>query len=232
MSTVDVYTIRLEADAARLEELWRILSPAEQQRASRYLFAHHRRQFIVCRGTVRQILSRYVTMDPARIDFFYNRYGKPSLPDSVVRFNVSRSGDWAMLAATTDCETGLDLERIDSRFAREQVPEHFFSPLEVKQLRGLAPAEQTAAFFRCWTRKEAYIKALGFGLALPLHSFDVSLTPDDPPELFRGASNWSVQDLPAPAGYAAAIVAAAPDFQVALYPVTAAAGVQEGMVAT
>jgi 4'-phosphopantetheinyl transferase len=121
-------------------------------------------------------------------------------------------------AVTRGGEVGIDIERADPRFAQEQIPERFFSPGEVAQLRSLPAHQQTAAFFRCWTRKEAYIKARGLGLALALDSFDVSLGPNDPPAFLRGVGDWSVQDLPlrdlgVPAGYAAAIVAEGPAFR-------------------
>jgi 4'-phosphopantetheinyl transferase len=216
MGVVNVYTIRLHADAARQDYLREILSPEERERALRFRFAEHRKQSIICRGTLREILSQYLEADPARLHFVYNPYGKPSLCDSDVRFSVSHSGEWAMLAVTDGCETGIDIERIDPRFARERIPERFFSPREVKQLRALPASQQIAAFFRCWTRKEAYIKARGLGLALPLDSFDVSLGPDDSPELLRGAGNCSLQDLNAPSGYAAAVVAEGPNLSVSV----------------
>jgi 4'-phosphopantetheinyl transferase len=216
MVSVDVYQVRLEADTARLESLFEILAPDERERAARFRFEVHRRQFIVCRGTLREILARYLELNPARIALVYNRHGKPGLRDSDVRFNVSHSGGWALQAVTRDCEVGIDIERMDARFARDQIPERFFSPRETAQLRALPTEQQTAAFFRCWTRKEAYIKARGLGLALPLDSFDVSLGPDDPPALLRGG-DWSVQDFPvqdlnATPGYAAAVVAEGPNF--------------------
>ena len=132
-----------------------------------------------------------------------------------------------MQAVTRGVEVGIDIERMDPRFASEQIPEQFFSPREVAQLRALPEDQQTAAFFRCWTRKEAYIKARGLGLALALDSFDVSLGPDDPPVLMR-AGDWSVQDLSAggfggdfnvPAGFAAAVVAEGPAFRALACPV-------------
>jgi hypothetical protein len=104
MVAVDIYTIRLDADVARQDYLLKILSPEERERASRFHFAAHRRQSIICRGTLREILSRYLQSDPARVHFVYNRYGKPSLCDSDVRFNVSHSGEWAVLAVTAGCE--------------------------------------------------------------------------------------------------------------------------------
>src|SRR5580692_3450771 len=191
MMAVDIYSVRLEADAARLDSLYEILAPQERERAARFRFAEHRRHFIICRGTLREILSRYLDQSPSRINFVYNRHGKPGLRDSDVRFNVSHSGGWALQAVTRDCEVGVDIERVDARFISEQIPERFFSPREVAQLRALPAHQQTAAFFRCWTRKEAYIKARGLGLALSLDSFDVSLGPDDPPALLC-AGDWSV----------------------------------------
>jgi 4'-phosphopantetheinyl transferase len=221
MAAIDIYTVRLEADAARLDSLYEILDPQERERAARFRFAEHRRHFIVCRGTLREILSIYAEQHPSRITFIYNRYGKPSLRDSDVRFNVSHSGGWALQAVSRDADVGVDIERVDPRFASDQIPERFFSPREVAQLRGLPKDQQTAAFFRCWTRKEAYIKARGLGLALALDSFDVSLAPNDPPTLAR-AGDWSVQDLDAPSGYAAAAVAAGPVFKTVSCPLPAA----------
>jgi 4'-phosphopantetheinyl transferase len=212
---VDVYTLSLDADAARLDQLYEILSPEERERARRFHFAEHRRQSILCRGTLRETLARYLHRNPAAIAFAYNRYGKPYVRGADIRFNLSHSGAWAMLAVTRDREVGVDIERIDPRFAQDQIPEQFFSPREVEQLRSLPQREQTAAFFRCWTCKEAYIKARGLGLSLPLDSFDVSLRPDDPPALLR-AGNWSIQNLEAPSGYAAAIVAEGGEFNVSI----------------
>jgi 4'-phosphopantetheinyl transferase len=222
MVAVDIYTVRLEADAARLDSLYEILAPQERERAARFRFAEHRRHFIVCRGTLREILSPYLGLKPARIAFAYNAHGKPRLCDSDVRlpdvrFNVSHSGGWALQAVTRGRDVGVDIERMDARFANDQIPERFFSPREVAHLRALPAVRQTEAFFRCWTRKEAYIKARGLGLALPLDSFDVSLSPGDPPVLLR-AGDWSVQDFDAPPGYAAAVVAEGPVFSAVSCP--------------
>jgi 4'-phosphopantetheinyl transferase len=214
VDVVDVYTISLEADAARLDHFYEMLAPEERERSLRFRFAEHRRQFIVCRGALREALAGYVEQSPALLRFDCNRYGKPALSGEDIRFNLSHSGVWAMLAVS-DREVGIDIERIEPRFMQDQIPERFFSAREVTELRSLPRCEQTAAFFRCWTRKEAYIKARGLGLALPLDSFDVSLRPDDPPALLR-AGNWSIQNLEAPSGYAAAIVAEGGAFNVSV----------------
>jgi 4'-phosphopantetheinyl transferase len=165
---------------------------------------------------LREILSGYLETTPAQVRFSYNAYGKPAVQDSRVRFNVSHSGGWALFAVTERREVGIDIERIDARVAQEQIPERFFSAWEAAQLRALPVAQQTDAFFRCWTRKEAYIKARGLGLSLPLDSFDVSLAPGEPAALLRGAGNYALQELPAPEGFAAAIAAEGTDWEVTL----------------
>lgn len=213
---VDVYTLPLEADPAQLDRWYEILSREERDRARRFRFAEHRRQSIICRGSLREILGSYLDREPSRILFSYNRYGKPYVAGSDIFFNLSHSGAWATLAVSAGVEIGIDIERVDPRFAREQVPERFFSPREVARLRALPASQQTAAFFRCWTRKEAYVKARGTGLSLALDSFDVTLMPGEPAAFLRGAGDWSIQDLPAPAGYAAAIVAQGSEFTVSL----------------
>lgn len=207
MALIDVYTIPLKADPARADSLQELLSPAERDRFSRFRFALHRRQAVVCRGTLREILSRYLDLGPAHICLAYNRFGKPYIAGSQVRFNVSHSGDWAMIAVSIGAETGIDIERIEPRFAQERIPDRFFSQREAARLRALPESQQTEAFFRCWTRKEAYIKARGLGMALSLDSFDVSFAPGEPAAFLGGADGWAVENLDAPSGYAAAVVA-------------------------
>ena len=169
-SAVNIYSARLELGAARLEALHAILSPEERERAARFHFPEHQKHFIGCRGILREILSGFLEIPPARLRFTYNAYGKPAVEDATLRFNVSHSGGWAMFAVTRAREVGIDIERINERTAIELIPERFFSPWETAQLRGLPQGQRTEAFFRCWTRKEAYIKACGLGLSLPLDS--------------------------------------------------------------
>jgi len=214
MAAVDVYSASLEPGATRLDCLFDTLSTEERQRAGRFRFVEHRRHYIACRGMLREILATYLDVFPSQIRFAYNAYGKPVVPGSDVRFNVSHSDGWAMFAVTRGRDVGIDIERIEERFMQDQIPERFFSPREVETLRGSPPEQQTDAFFRCWTRKEAYIKARGLGLALPLDSFDVSLRPDEPAALLRGAGNWSVKELPAPDGFQAAVVSEGWDWRV------------------
>jgi 4'-phosphopantetheinyl transferase len=216
MIAVDVYSASLELDASRLDFLYETLSVEERERAARFRFAEDRRHYIACRGMLREILARSLDVFPSRVQFAYNRYGKPAVRGSDVRFNVSHSAGWAMFAVARGREVGIDVERVEERFVREQIPERFFSPLEVETLRGLPVGQQTEAFFRCWTRKEAYIKARGLGLALALDSFDVSLRADEPAALLRGAGNWSVKEVAAPCGFKAAVVCEGFDWNVVL----------------
>ncbi|HEY4363471.1 MAG TPA: 4'-phosphopantetheinyl transferase superfamily protein [Bryobacteraceae bacterium] len=215
-AAVDIYSASLETDPTRLDLLYGSLSDEERERAGRFRFAEHRRHYIACRGMLREVLAPYLDVSPPHLKFEYNYYGKPTLRGTDVRFNVSHSEGWAMFAVTRGREVGVDVEFVDERFVREQIPERFFSPREVRALRSLPAAQQTDAFFRCWTRKEAYIKARGLGLALALDSFDVSLQPQEPAELLRGGGNWSLQELQAPEGFQAAVASEGWDWRVVL----------------
>jgi 4'-phosphopantetheinyl transferase len=203
---VDIYCFALDEIVAHADA---ILSAEEQTRAVQFRFARDRRRFINCRAKVRTILARYLAphlaMDAVQIKFRYNEFGKPSVDG--MHFNVSHSHDVAMMAVSRSREVGIDVQRVDTSFANENVPERFFSPREVAALRELPSTQQLNAFFRCWTRKEAYVKARGMGLSLALNSFDVTLAPGEPPRFLRGADDWSVESLSPIPGYAAAVVA-------------------------
>jgi 4'-phosphopantetheinyl transferase len=194
MTDLEIHVFSLDGDARRLAG---ILTPDELERAARFRFDRDRNRYIVCRGTLRELLG-------ARAPFVYGPYGKPRLEGSDVRFNVSHSHGLGMIAIARGREVGCDIERVDPSFADEKIPEQFFSPHEVAALRALPESEQCAAFFRCWTRKEAFIKACGMGLSLPLDSFDVTL--GERAALLRGAEGWSLHSVDAPEGYATAVV--------------------------
>lgn len=182
------------------EKFAALLSSEERERAARFRFDRDRNRFIVCRGTLRQRLGL-----KSHVRLIQGLFGKPMLAGSDIRFNVSHSHDMGMIAITRGREVGCDIERVDPSFADENIPERFFSPREVRALRALPAADQCDAFFRCWTRKEAYIKACGLGMSLTLDSFDVTLEPDRPAALLRGEDGWSLKAADAPKGYAAAI---------------------------
>lgn len=207
---VHVWRACLDRDTSYVQSLRQILSADEQARARRSYFEKDRKHFIVARGLLRIILSRYLDMEPSQLHFCYNPNGKPSLgitsDEETLNFNVSHSCGLALYAVTRGREVGIDLERIRADFACEQIAERFFSSQENAMLRAL-PAKRVKhkAFFNCWTRKEAYIKARGEGLSLPLDQFDVSLAPGGPAMLLntredpQEVSRWSLQELiPAP----------------------------------
>jgi 4'-phosphopantetheinyl transferase len=216
-SVVHVWRVSLEAWAPHVETLRSCLSADETARAARFRFARDYTHFVVARGLLRAMLGAYLGLRPGEVHFRYGPHGKPSLADGLrparLRFNVTHSGGLALVAVALDREVGVDLEQIRPLPDMEEVARRFFSPVEWDTLRGLPAAEQPGAFFACWTRKEAYIKARGEGLSRRLDSFDVSLAPGVPAQLLavRGDAEeeqrWSLRDLDAGPGFAAALAA-------------------------
>jgi 4'-phosphopantetheinyl transferase len=181
---VEAHYFSLDVDAARLRELDGFLSWEERERASRFRFDRDRNRFLACRGLLRELLG---TREP----FVYGAFGKPHLKGSEIRFNVSHSHGMAMIAIARGRDVGCDIEWIDPSFVDDNIAERFFSPAEVAALRALPASDQCATFFRCWTRREAHIKACGAGFGVPLI-----------------AEGWSFHDVSAPEGFAAALVLA------------------------
>jgi 4'-phosphopantetheinyl transferase len=212
--TVDAHCVDLDVADLDVAGFYDTLNAKERERAALFRFERDRRRYILRRGKLRELLSDYLDCAPARICFAYNSLGKPSVAGGDLRFNVSHSHGTALFVFARGVEVGCDIERRDPRFVCDQIPERFFSPLEVQTLRSLPASSQTQAFFNCWTRKEAYIKARGYGLSLPLDSFDVSLAPDEPVLLLRGCDGWSVQPCEPAPDYQAAIVAEGADWQL------------------
>lgn len=211
---VHVWRIELEQPDELLRKFRTMLDTDELERAARFHFEKHWRHFIAGRGFLRDVLSRYLNARPEALRFSYGAYGKPALAGEhehhVLRFNMSHSHNVALLAITEEKQLGVDVEYIRSDFASEDIARRFFSRLEVECFNGLAREDQVGAFFRCWTRKEAFIKATGKGLSQPLEAFDVTLAPALPAALLRveddDASRWSISDLDAGTDYAAALV--------------------------
>jgi len=212
---VHVWRASLDQPPSQVESLFQILSADERARAACFYFQRDREHFIVARAALRMILGRYLDAEPRLLRFRVSHYGKPSLADEygdgAIRFNLSHSGRLALYAIARNRELGIDLELVREDLADEEVARRFFSTLEVAVLRSIPEPIWARAFFNCWTRKEAYIKALGEGLSHPLHEFDVSLVPGDPAALVstrrdpREASCWSLRALDPGADYAAAL---------------------------
>lgn len=201
-------------EVARLGQ-W--LATDEKERANRFYFEQDRQRYIAGRGRLRQLLGQYLGMEPGRITFDYGPHGKPYLPNTPLRFNLAHSHQLALLAFSWGRELGVDLEYIRPLPDAHQLVSRFFAPNEIQAWRQGTPAGQQAAFFAIWTAKEAYLKATGQGLAIPLDSFEVSLeqggtlyTPHQP-------TRWSLFPLPAPPTYAAALVAERGEGQIVHY---------------
>lgn len=188
-----------------------VLSQEERDRAARFLIADHRRRFIAAHIQLRQVLAGFARCAPADLIFAAAPHGKPYLSAAPnLRFNLSHSQDAALLAVRAGQEVGVDIEWARANTDYETIARRFFSPAEAAALFSLPPGEQAAAFLACWTRKEAYIKARGLGLAIPLDSFDVSIHSGNPVALVdRGSpddgAGWTILQLPAPTGAAAAL---------------------------
>jgi 4'-phosphopantetheinyl transferase len=201
----------LHASEDEIQACHELLLPEEHEKASRYRVERPRGDYILTRGTLRSLLSKYLHMNPKEITFRYTKYGKPFLANSDLYFNISHTDGLALLAFLRKREVGVDVERVRPQSDVLKIAERFFSERERRDLRSLTGEEVHAAFFRCWTRKEAYIKAVGEGLSLPLHQFDVSIEPD-PKQALRAtrpdtteAKRWSIYNVSVPRGYAAAL---------------------------
>jgi 4'-phosphopantetheinyl transferase len=205
--------------AAPLErQLKATLSDEEQARAARFRFDRDRRRFVVARGIVRSILGSMLSVAPERVRFRYGDRGKPYLADEFAAerlgFNVAHSEDHGMFAVASSGDVGVDIEAI--RTVTEGIAERFFSPREAAAIRALPASLRETAFFQCWTRKEAYVKALGDGLSHPLDGFDVTVAPDEAVRLLRvaghpeSAADWWLSDLSQLPTYAAAVALKGP----------------------
>lgn len=215
----EVHVWRADLDVAPgvVAALYRTLAADERERAERFHFPIHRARSIVARGLLRAIIARYLDREPGTIAFQYNAFGKPALADGHdtggIRFNVSHADGIALFALTRRREVGVDIERVRADMVGERIAEHFFSPREVAALRALDPALQHDAFFTCWTRKEAYVKARGGGLSIALDQFDVSLAPGEPAAILASREagearrRWSLHYLtPGPGSVGAVAV--------------------------
>lgn len=183
-------------------KLHSILAEDELRRAEKYYTSELQNQYIVRRGILRTILSYYLDCFASEIEFCYSEWGKPQLDGSLIHFNLSHSHDSVVVSVSTERLLGIDIEFNAPIPDMKRVAEHHFSPYEQKTLFALDESEQMTAFYRCWTRKEAFIKADGRGLGIDLDSFDVTLAPNYPPKLLRIEDNhtlatqWTMQNLP------------------------------------
>jgi 4'-phosphopantetheinyl transferase len=218
---VDVW--RLSLDAAQLpgelslllEEQGQALSPDELARASRFHFDRDRVRYARCRTALRLLLARYLNVAPPQIRFTYTPAGKPEVaPDQnsrQLRFNVSHSHDMALIAVGVQDDLGVDIEKIRPGVKAAELSERFFSRSERAALHSLPEAMRASAFYSCWARKEAFLKAIGQGLGFPLEDFSVSVHPEGQPRIEEvkgdpdAQHQWSLVDLDADPQFRSAV---------------------------
>jgi 4'-phosphopantetheinyl transferase len=194
-----------------------LLSPEERQRADRFYHEVDRNRFRITHTAMRMILSEYLNVAPQKLSFSSNMGVKPELASefrgTAIQFNLSHSSELALLAVARGAMVGVDVEWIDPALPIDEIADRFFSAAEISVLNALPADERVEAFFSCWTRKEAYIKALGVGLSVPLDSFEVAFGSRRAEALVAmrvnsaEISRWSMYDLKVPKGYKAALVA-------------------------
>jgi 4'-phosphopantetheinyl transferase len=213
------------AGLASGDSRWReLLADSEALRAARFQVVRPRHHFVITRAWLRLLLASYLQTDPKQIGFGTSNNDKPVLSPpldrSGITFNVSHSGEVALLAFSRKREIGVDVEQIRSNIDIEGIARRFFSLHEQEELSRIPASEKYTAFSRCWTRKEAYIKAKGKGLALPLSQFDVSLAPGSANALLATrpdsdeAARWSLREVEAGPGHVGALCVAGHDWQL------------------
>ncbi len=209
---IHIWQFPLNVPESTLDRYTELLSTDEKQKAGRFHFQRDNRRFTVTRATMRSILGSYVQFGPRELRFRYSEHGKPQIknPARDIRFNVSHSGEEAVVAVTSGRETGVDVEQIRDNVEIDSLAERFFSTTEKDFLRGLPHEKKLSTFFRFWTCKEAFLKAQAVGLTRSLASFTVDLTTIRPSLLAaaetRGEeSQWSLLELACQPGYASAL---------------------------
>lgn len=191
--TIQVWRASLELDAPTQSRMYETLAEDERDRAGSFAFERDRRRFIAARGLLRELLGRRLKLAPQRLRFRLGPFGKPALVDDALRFSLSHSGELALFAFCRTAEIGIDLERVRPVSHRDRIVERYFSETEWQAARDDATECDDRRFFRCWTRKEAWLKARGEGLTGPVESEPA----DD--------ERWVVRPLDAAPGYVAAL---------------------------
>src|SRR5258706_9719550 len=211
-SEVHVWAIWLTAPEKTACAYRELLLPDETARADKFAFDQLRRRYEISQGGLRLLLSRYLSCHPRELTFSFGPRGKPALCDSELEFNLSNSGDLSVYVITVGCAVGVDVEQVKPLRDLENIASRYFCGAEARELLSIgSKLAMQEAFFRCWTRKEAYIKAVGTGLYLPLDRFQVTLLASDPPRFVHIgesptiANEWTLQHLDPAPGYAAAL---------------------------
>ncbi len=218
-NAVHVWRVLLDQSSDRTAGALKMLSLDEREVAARYHFNKDRQQFVQARAGLRLVLSGYTGVDPQNLEFTYGQQGKPALANARsqgdLRFNLSRRDGLALIAVTRGREIGIDVELVRRDLPFFEIAEATFSAAESATLCNLPESALSRGFYNCWTRKEAFVKAIGEGLSFPLKQFDVSLIPNEPARLIavraknshtNKSNRWKLYDIAAGENYVAALV--------------------------
>jgi 4'-phosphopantetheinyl transferase len=195
--SVHVWIVRLKGQDICFDHCLAMLNERERHRASRFYYEHLRRRFTLSHGCLRALLGLYLGIPPRDVEFGYGTRSKPFIdrPTTELRFNQSDSGDLVAFAFTAGCEIGMDIEEVRPLSELESVVANVFTPREIVELRRIDTSLQQEAFFATWTRKEAYVKALGDGLIVPTDSFRVTVSSKEKtPRVYFDQGSETVND--------------------------------------
>jgi 4'-phosphopantetheinyl transferase len=212
---IHVWCAALDGPAADPARFFSLLCPSERERAQRFRFERHRRWFIVRRGLLRLLVGRYLNIGPDQLVFTCGARGKPSVSEcqhtQPLHFNLSDSSGLALYAMTRAAPLGVDTERLEPVRDLDGLAARFYSPREKAALDALPEPQKTEAFFNCWTRKEAYLKATGEGISESLPKVEFTLAPGDPPRMLsiagdaRTAAKWMIYSFEPAPGFVGAL---------------------------
>jgi 4'-phosphopantetheinyl transferase len=215
-----VWRASLDLSTELLHRVESTLNANEKERAKRFLIPQAREHFLAARGILRDLLGMYLEIDPAKVELRYGPQGKPSLSavhNSEICFSVSHSQGMGLFVFARGNEVGVDMEESKPNFKGMEIASHFFSGEEIAGLAKLSPTQVNEAFFRCWTRKEAYVKARGQGLSIPLRSFTVSSSTKEQSLRDEKGTVWSCYALEPAQGFSGAVVAAGENWNLRYY---------------
>ena len=220
---VHVWAAKLSIPAANLRSYNTFLSEEEKVRAGQFHFEKDRNAYIAARGALRSLLGQYLERPAASVEIILGEHGKPGLVGGDLEFNMSHSRGAGLFAFTRGREIGVDVEWMNPRVDVARLAKRSFSAWEYDQFTSLPEARKSQAFYSGWTRKEAFIKALGKGLSYPLDAFDVSLHPDQEARLLRldgcnqMAGQWTLRTLSPFPEYTGAVVARGQDWRLSFF---------------
>lgn len=214
---VHIWRAFLHLSSKELGSFNTLLAEEERSRAARFILERDQAHYTAAHGILRTLIGAYLKRAPASLRFMQGPQGKPTVvradSDPPILFNLSHSHDIAVFAVAHNREVGIDTEFMRPYLAGPRIAERYFSPREVSELNSLREEQRIEGFFLCWTRKEAYVKARGLGLQIPLSSFDVSLIPGTAATLRSDdESRWDIEAFSPHAGYVGAVVAEGKDW--------------------